>query len=605
MREGVLRSQQVLNIIYNHIPAKLRDPETWSLFFKRLIYIAVMIWFCHIERVTRTEDYWMMANTKHYIGVGIAIITLTAYPFKSFLKLPYFIWVASFLIGRQEVLGQYAAGEFGEMPGVDAYVWFVGLYGLVILRLLHSWIFEKKYPRMHWGPFLVWLVMMVMMAVVRWDVLWSKSFLLFFLCFYLTNFEEKDLNNLLTGVVEGIVIGFVLMQGFAFLYRPYTVVRYIGIFSNGNNNAIFYVVAYTAVLCKWYQMKLKQRFLLYRLPLIALLGMIVGLAIMTMCRTALIVMVINTVFFLLFQMISRRRWKVLELVVDGVAIVASVLFLFAFTYELTRYLPAYVNEPVYFAQDFVHVNIDPEVDGPDSEKYVEFDEMWEQAFDRVLWFAEEEQIERIKHWFLKFTLIAEAAQLPSSYDGDVWEEYDEVYVEPGTDRRHPMLTEKEDVSDPVQIRVSIWRYYLEHLKFVGEREGVSDVWITTTYSAPHPHNILLFIAADFGVLVGALFLLNILLSYNKAFMGLAERKQGSWYYRLFVLLSFVTATVGFGMIELSWDYGQMSFTLLFLVQYVLYHRGKGKVRKPVVTEDVEAEEILAIIEEDFGIEKIY
>ncbi len=600
MRLETSKLNQIWNTIYRYIPTKLTQAQTWSLMVKRLVYILGVAWLCHLDRVVRTESFLEEDNLRNYTGVVIALIILTAYKLKDFMKIPYLVWTVLFFIGRHLTLQWGLDTGYVEYGRLEANVWCVGLYGLISIRMFIAWFMEKKPPRMHWGPFLLWMIMMLAMVILRWDIRWSKCFFVYFTFFYLTNYEEKDLNNLFSGVVEGLILGFLLVQGFAFFHRPYLEVRYLGAFCNSNNNALFYLVAYTAVLCKWYQMKLKRRFILFRLPLILLLGVIVSLTIFTMGRAAILVMIVNTVFFLVFQMLSRRRWKLLEAIIDGSAILLAILLTFMPTYEAVRWLPAYTADPVYFDEDYYKLKIHLEYDDMYSEKYIEFDEMWEEAFGRILWFLEESQVERIKNWFLRFTLVAEAASLPSGYDGDVWEEYDEVYVEPGTDKNHPILNNKEDATDSAKVRMCIYQYYMEHLEWFGARSGASEVWVSPWYSAPHPHNVLLFIAGDYGICVGVAFIVVILFMCHRVLMGLAERKQGAWYYRLFLLLGYTTVLVGFGMVELNWDYGQTSFTLFFLVQYVLHHRCLPRQRrKQRVEESLEAE-----LDEEYGLERI-
>ena len=79
-------------------------------------------------------------------------------------------------------------------------------------------------------------------------------------------------------------------------------------------------------------------------------------------------------------------------------------------------------------------------------------------------------------------------------------------------------------------------------------------------------------AYEFGWLVGVLLIFLSIQLYNKALFGIGERKSGAWYYRLFVTLSYATVMVVFGILEMNWVFGYLSFTMFFLVQYVLYHR---------------------------------
>lgn len=99
------------------------------------------------------------------------------------------------------------------------------------------------------------MLMLVGMAVIRSDYAWPKALLGAFLCFYLIDFREKDLNNLFSGMAEGIILGFFIIQVKAWMYRPYDMFgnmlsRYSGMYSHPNMNALLYLCTYSAVLCK-------------------------------------------------------------------------------------------------------------------------------------------------------------------------------------------------------------------------------------------------------------------------------------------------------------------------------------------------------------------
>jgi len=422
-------------------------------------------------------------------------------------------------------------------------------------------------------------VMMVGMVAVRPEVDWPKMFLVFFGLFYLTEYGKKDLNNLWVGMVEGIILGFLIIQGQAFLHRPYDVLRYEGYYSNPNMNALFYLFCYCAVLAKWYQMKLKRRNVLLRIPCILLVGVLFGLTVMTMGRTALIVMALVTLLFLLFQVLSRRKWylKILELLVDTVVIGGVMILCFVPTYNLVRYVPAYVDDPIYFEGDYQDGKIH-QGDPIDSERYISFEYMLTEAFDRILWLKETSIQEVIGQeffdWLNSFTLVAEASEI-SDEEID-WSILDEVYVEPGTDENHPLMTMEEYSGNPIKLRMGIYRYYFKHLNALGYRDGVALPWITSVYRAAHAHNILLHIAGEFGWVLGLCFVAMVLVAFNTVGWELDKRKSGSRYYQMFLLAGFTTVVMGFGMLEISWTYGQIAFTMFFIVLYLVCHGSEKK-----------------------------
>ena len=557
--------------------------EKWEMVAKRIIYIVGFVCLVLIDAIMGSETGGVRHGMKNYTGVVLGLVILTAYRLKDFLKLPYLLWTVIFFIGRAGILQWVEVNYWEHMVlRVNTALWAAGVYGLVVIRMLYLYIAEREKPKMNWPMFAVWLFTMVWMVVVQPETTWQLSILLYFAPFYLTNFKEKDLNNLYTGLAEGIIIGFLMVQGWALMHRPYDTVRYIGANLNSNINALFYCGVYSAVLCKWYQMKLRRRHILLRIPLILLAGVLVSLTVFTGGRTALITEVLVTLFFLVFQALARKRGKILEFLLDGVLLCGVILLCFEPTFKLVRYLPAIVDEPVYVDGEDIEKKIQ-QGDSIDDEKYVEFEEMLEEHFGRVLWFleSEEEETEEVSKgdfnllWLLGPSLKVEAAnqtiKVPEEWYEVYWYPEDTMFMEPGCDSRHPILL-PEEYDDPVKVRMAIWQYYFKELNLTGVREETEGPWITRGFQSIHAHNFFLQMAYEFGWPVGILLIFLSIQLYNKALFGIGERKSGAWYYRLFVTLSYATVMVAFGMLEASWVFGYLSYTMFFLVQYVLYHK---------------------------------
>ena len=48
-----------------------------------------------------------------------------------------------------------------------------------------------------------------------------------FVCFYLTRYTEQEKEDLFQGMLDGIILGFFLLQGLCFVFRPYDVVWFL------------------------------------------------------------------------------------------------------------------------------------------------------------------------------------------------------------------------------------------------------------------------------------------------------------------------------------------------------------------------------------------
>lgn len=688
--------------VLNRIPDKFKKFDTWVFALKRIIYIIGFVCLCIIDQKIGSVTGYIQYGIKNYTGIIIGIFILTAFKLNDFFKLPYLIWIVFFFIARYLSLDWLKTIIYNDME-LETNIWGVGLYGIIFIRMIYLYVVQKKKPRMNWIPFIVCLIMLIGMVIIRSDYSWPKALCGAFLCFYLTDFKEKDLNNLYSGMAEGIIIGFMIVQTQAWMYRPYDYIRYKGMFSHPNMNALFYLYVYCAVLCKWYLMKLKKRNVLLRVPFIALAGLIIGTMFYTGGRAAFITFVVVTLVFLIFQMSSRRRWKIVDFLWDGTLLVVSIAVCVLPSYWLIRYVPVYVNEPLYFETDYAE-GIEKKVQKNDSiysEKYVELGEAADEMFERYFWFLDEETYANVVHWIRNFpqSLIAplevDAAEMSEGNDEEIyanwwdgvdnnikkyieprtgkindakssyrvsnpifiqdmccvivssdvaflsnvgWRFLDEegnivaygayvqdekeqifvipeeakyfqftwkpsidknlkveftnirpenanVYViEPGMDNEHPLVI-NDNQEGAYNVRLDIYKYFLDKLTLIGEKNNVQGVWLNKKYLATHCHNVFLQIAYDFGIIIGIMFILIVLIFYVRVIISLIQRRSGSWYYRSFVATMYVTLFVVFGMFELDWVYGQLPFTMFFLMQYVVYHRAPERILSPIDDEE--------------------
>ncbi len=577
------------------VPNKFKKLDTWSFLLKRIIYISGFAGLCLIDQIIGSATGYIQYGLKNYTGVIIAIFILTAYKLKDFLKPIYLIWISLFFLIRWLLLDDLKAAIYNDIE-VETNLWGIGLYGIILIRVFYLFAIEKKKPRKNWIPFVFCLVMLIGMAIIRSDYAWPKALLGACVFFYLTDFKEKDLNNLFSGMAEGIILGFLIIQVQAWRYRPYDMLRYEGMYSHPNMNALMYLCAYCAVLCKWYLMKLKRRNVFLRIPFILLAGLIAATMFFTGGRAAFITAVVVTLVFLIFQMLSRRRWKLAEFLADGVLLAVSIAVCVLPAYWLIRYIPVYVNEPLYFEADYAE-GIAKKIqknDPIDSEKYVELGEAADEMFERYLWFLDEETLNKVEQWIrdfpesLKLSLKAEAAHISAAE-----EKGEGKKIEPGTEKEHPLVLSGKEGDGVYNVRLDIYKYFMNKLTLIGKKNNIQGVWIYNWYLATHCHNVFLQIAYDFGIIIGIMFIVVVFMLYIRVLIGLIRKRSGSWYYRLFVATIFTTLFVVFGMLEIDWTYGQLAFTMFFIVQYIVYHKG-AESPQPEKKKEAEAWELLNI-----------
>ncbi len=561
------------------IPKKWKQIDTWTMSFRRLVYIACFAWLIYLDNIIGSAGGDLQQGLKFYTGVVFAIIILTAYRLKDFIKIPYAIWVILFFVLRP-VFTDWIAATDSFSPRVDAKVWNIGFLGIILIRMVYQYVIEKKKPHMRWPFFAVLLAMMLGMVFSVNDEDWYLWFFPIIICFYFTNYSQKQLNTLFSGMVEGIIVGFVFIQWQALLHRPYDELRYEGLYANCNMNALFYMITYLAVLGKWYLMKLKRRPFILMVPFILLGGAIWALTIFTMCRTALIAMTIFTVLFVVFQVVSRRRRKFLELVINIALILFAIFYMFKPVYNLVRYVPAYVNEPWYLGgeDESQKVQVD---EAFDSEKYVTYEEMIEGAFGRLgeMLFWEENTSDKVVNMLLPVLQVyaEENVSTTETVEREITELEKQLLWEwSGRLKEYPMLTDPKDYTSSIKIRQGIYECYLRHMNFKGHTMAENGVWVMPDYFAGHAHNIWIQFTYDHGWIVGILFIAVIALAVFCIIRGLFCYRQGAYYYRTFIVSGIIVAILSFGMFEMCWIYGQIALVLLFMAFRVMCHRDEPK-----------------------------
>lgn len=504
-----------------------------SKLVKRAVYTICFFLFCIIEQRTKTcnpWDGWSVAF-RDLTGVVMAVIILLQYRLSEFKrwKIPYLVWTVICVIGLP------IAFVWGRSNRSLLQEWViillnVVLFGYILIHTFISVIWEKKYSELNKKFLAVWLIMMVLMVVSRSTYVWPLCYLIMFGCYYLTDCRQEDQEDLLQGMLNGIILGFFALQGFCFAFRPYDIVRYAGIFCNPNWNALFYVEVLAAVLgkilCvtkhnanKW----LKAYYWLGA-------GGVLSFELLTIGRAGFLTAVVLIIAFLRFmrkQQQQKRWWRNL------VTLSLCVILTFPLCFGAARYLPTLLHHPVLFWDDSPQNRVNSE-DPWDSEKYVEIDEYMEKALGRFLGSF----TNLLEHSPVLMKVNA-AEELPSN--------------------KIPVLT-PEQGKDGFLVRSTIYKYYFRHLNLWGYPYEEQGFQLREDYWIGHAHNIYLQYGTDFGIPVMILFAALIL--WGAVIMWKKYRKDGavedavSWMYLLIPAI--------FGMFEYSWGVGSLSITMLFI-----------------------------------------
>lgn len=531
---------------------------------KRILYILCFAMFCLIEQRIKTassQSGWIEAF-RELTGVVMSILVLSHYPLSSFRKYwkPCAIWSAlSIPAGLLFVLN----GEplFYFWRGRIVIFLAVFLMGITLIRIVGSIMEAKKIPVfVNKPPFVLWLVMMGLMCAFRQDIYWPKTYLLMFICFYLVDYSKEERQDLFHGMLEGILLAFFLMQGWCFLFRPYDQVRYLGIFSNCNHNAVFYLTALAAALTKLLSLYAEGGKRIRKACYWLLAGGICGFLFMTISRTGYLTAVI--LLFAAFVMqwfLLKEKHLLLRLLKSGLTFALAFVVMFPLVFGTVRYLPPVFHHPVWFAGEWNEWKVHS-WDKWDSEKYINADQLFEAALGRIADILLRPLGDGGKaHAAAAVEPLNSSMQPPERPEGisDLqWSRYLDMLEKGYAIHLNDIDPNKEDT---LLYRKHIYRYYLHYLNLMGYRATEQGFQLLPTYWIGHAHNIYLQCGLDFGIPVLLLFLALMIWTFChlvKAFF-LGDLNAGG--YLLFFLIPCI-----FGLLEYCWGSGSLTITLLLI-----------------------------------------
>lgn len=526
--------------------------KDWKRIFYLICFAGVMVidW----TRGGFTWECW--AASTNLVAVILAALVAVNLSWKQEKILPYLAWTGLWLVGT--VAGYYI---WKSNPGTV----FLGQFftaaagilcmGVIALRLVRQWLTQKKNCKGIHVPAALMAVMSVLMVLSPLGEIWPFYFLVAFGLFYLAPIGEEEKKKMLLGVSEGTVLGFFIIQIWAFGFRPYDVVRYSGAYNNCNINALCYVVTYICVLYRlhllWQEAdkmghsedsvsatKKRRWLIIFHFGLAAAL---VGFVLLTMTRTALLTIIGLTLVFAILELLIYRKVIFRQMFCYVVGYLLCVVLLFPCVYASVRYLPTILHHPVWwggeYSVDKVH-SFDPW----NSDKYVSFDEVMDILLRRVGLGEEAEMKEVLQDVELSDT----AKVLYTEVDGE--------------------LLTGEAAKSSMRVRLAIYKKYLQNLNFAGHELEEGYMPITPTYHAWHAQNVFIQVLFYYGIPAGILFAVLMVMAGCRAVKSAFHNREGGMLLLLVWLLF-----MGYGMMECVWYPGQ---SILFYVYLVFSMRHK-------------------------------
>lgn len=541
---------------------------------KHILYSICFICFALIDWCRGSQNGEIWATVNNLTGVILAIILLSHFRWKEETKKPYLIWLVLWLVGS--VL-RYAIGDLPSWILCRSQYWTgavaVFVVGIAVIRMIR----ERQQLKAVFAGFsmlmLLFVVMSLLMSISPMGEIWPVCYLVLFGLFYMIPFSAGERRELWKGMADGQIIAFFILQIVAYGFRPYDEVRYEGMYANCNMNALFYLMTYIALLYRSHVLRWQEKREnvavsrtrnLVKMFLWVLTAGMWGFILLTMTRTAMIMLVVITGLYGVVEFIVFFREKIWQILLRGAALALGVLVLFPVVYLTVRWLPTILHHPVWFEGDY-SVDKVHSFDPADSEKYVSWEEVIESLLGRmgakVLYTsAEPKRVE---------------AEMPMLVSSQVT-----TQMLQGAERvvAQENLLEGTDGLNSGKVRLRIWKLYLQNMNLTGHALEDGYFQITPGYHAWHAQNVFLQAGFYYGSIAG------VLLLVLTAGVGIYAVKLIRCKCRcedilpLFIGLLFV----GYGMLESVWYPGQMILLMVYMIPKIIIDHKRDERKGNVI-----------------------
>lgn len=502
--------------------------------WRRILYILCFFFFCVIDQrvMTCAPNGGGREIFRDLTGITMAVLVLSHYKWEDIVrhKKIYFAWSVLALIGLPVLFFVGRSWLPFLMDWIvillDIFVW-----GYVVIITFISAFLEKRRPHLSKKITGVWLLMMLLMIFSKSDLWWPVCYLIMFGCFYLTDFNGTEREDLFQGALSGIILAFFVFQGLSFLYRPFDRDRYVGWYTNCNNNALFYLSVLAAVLTKLYCTVRGRSSKWLRIYYFLGTGVVLSHIVLTIGRATWIAsfaMVLFTVFFM-----YREKKKRLF---SGGILVLCVCITFPLCFAAARYIPPLRHHPIWFEGEWSEKKVHS-WDPWDSEKYIDMDEFLDAAGGRI--------IKSVRELFIHLT--------PS------------LKVQAAEEKRQPLIADGE-CSDGFIVRKSIYKYFWDELNWRGHRNDEIGFQLLSNYWIGHAHNIFLQFGTNFGVPVMILFAVMLIWPLKICIKQWRLTQKAEFAGGVLWLL----IPLIFGMFEFCWGAGSLIILMIFFSWRVIF-----------------------------------
>ena len=563
----------------------MKEKKTFTIDYKRIVYTLSMLALCAVAfvRAVGGGDWWNAAIS--CVGFCLFPVIVIRFGFKSFLKIPYLIWLLISSPAAYFIIKKYYYSAIHRMAFALLVVECV-VYGLILIRIIFG-LFKKEFKDffIYKTPlFYIVGLFFVLSTVSINKAIWPIFFGVYFIAFFMAPADKEDDEKLFVSLCDSLILAFFLIQSFAFLHRPYDQARYVGAYTNANVNAMFYYCVYLGMLGKYSFLRKHNAKKGILIPHFLFASVIWSFALLTISRGTLVSFVLTTIIYLIISeciIVKKNFWK--GFLLNGVLMFLAFAVSFPLAFICVRYIPPLRHHPIWiteYSEDFVH-SYDPW----NSEKYIEIDEFIDELLGRMKAenfpeedSSDEESYEEESKTTIFVLLKRYASSLEQADEEESNDELEYIVLDdgmviqypdgvmPGADEWHPAYSDYREETfweRIVRSRPYIYKYFLRNLTWEGHEVEYPLIYIFYWKTIPHAHNSYLQIAYSFGIIPGILYLIISLTGLIIPIVYIFVKKdKAPWYFAFITCAQF--GIILMGLTENLAMPGKMLFSLVFL-----------------------------------------
>lgn len=527
---------------------------------KRILQILLFATLPNFDLRRCVGDGDEMMFTVHGIGLVVAGIIFLHYGFKAFFKVYNLAWVAFGALSMWVITTAYH-----ELPLAHYYknecqliCISLSLFGMIYTRMLIDFLKERKNITVKIKaflckrniPFFLWFGYILLGSIGETHFYRPEFDIIYFLPLFLIPFGKEEMMDLCEDLSNGIIYSFWIIQGYAFLRRPWVdgMLRYRGMYFNSNIFCMMCLVILLLVLIKMTKVRKQRTVKSIRYWFwIAQYGMAFSLIVMSSGRISIFLAVVGTMLYIFVEMMMLERKKVKEMLLEGFLVVLAVCIMFPVTFACASYLPRIKKSPIDFQSEYTMWG-----DLNDPDNYVSVEEFVQSSFGRV--FTLFSNMVKEPTAVRSVNLRSKAMPMTRADGRPMDPEYseDKVYYL------------DENNYNSFELRFAIGLTYFMNLNMDGHTSW--GLWITPHDWMFHAHNIFIMEAYVYGIPAGILFALWIVGLCITGIQYMKENKNHVYgIFPIFVIM----LVIGFGVVEISWQPGQISWFLLLMSAKIL------------------------------------